>query len=204
MSAPENPEEAAYLDAYSGGNLASFSGAWSTYPFFGSKTVLISSIGEGLFVVQAELTTEAPVVRFVSDSTAVAEDGGPGLTGPRVDLNGVEQSEAAGRAAPVDRRGGAAPCGIRCEPAAKRRVLRAPAGRRPDPNEAIDGRPAAAWLPLSGPTQGSGITMGYSSIFTLGPNTAQPMSLNRPVACNTRYMQYTVVPPLESEREACP
>ncbi len=75
-SAPETPEEAAYFDTYSEGNPASFDGAWSTYPFFESNTVLISSIGEGLFVVQPELTTEAPVVRFVSDSSAVAEDGG--------------------------------------------------------------------------------------------------------------------------------
>ncbi|PSQ79488.1 MAG: hypothetical protein BRD41_07235 [Bacteroidetes bacterium QS_1_63_11] len=90
MSAPENPEEAAYLDTYSGGNPVSPSEAWSTYPFFESKTVRISSIGEGLFVVQPELATEAPVVRFVSDGTAVAEDGGPGLAGPRVDPDGVE------------------------------------------------------------------------------------------------------------------
>ena len=49
---PDNPQEVAYFDTYPAGNEASFDGAWSTYPFFERNMVLISSIGEGLFVVE--------------------------------------------------------------------------------------------------------------------------------------------------------
>jgi Uncharacterized conserved protein len=72
-SEPESPGEVAYFDTYPSGNGTSFQGAWSTYPFFEDNMVLISSIGEGLFVVEPTLT---PVVRFASDSSAVAEDAG--------------------------------------------------------------------------------------------------------------------------------
>ncbi len=56
VASPENPEEVAYFDTYPSGNDASFQGAWSTYPFFERNMVLISSIGEGLFVVQPSLS----------------------------------------------------------------------------------------------------------------------------------------------------
>ena len=55
VAAPENPEEVAFFDTYPSGNDAAFDGAWSTYPFFERNIVLISSIGEGLFVVQPTL-----------------------------------------------------------------------------------------------------------------------------------------------------
>jgi choice-of-anchor B domain-containing protein len=58
ISNPENPGEAAYFDTYPASNAASFNGAWSTYPFFDSGNVLVSSIGEGLFVLQP---TIAPI-----------------------------------------------------------------------------------------------------------------------------------------------
>ena len=78
VSNPEAPAEVGYFDTYPDGNQASFDGAWSTYPFFGSNMVLISSIGEGLFVVEPQLNqTEPTIVRFSSNSTAVAEDAGP-------------------------------------------------------------------------------------------------------------------------------
>jgi len=77
VSNPEAPAEVGYFDTYPDGNQASFDGAWSTYPFFEDNMVLISSIGEGLFVVEPEVTsTEDPVVQFASDSSALAEDGG--------------------------------------------------------------------------------------------------------------------------------
>ena len=56
VASPENPEEVAFFDTYPDGNEASFDGAWSTYPFFERNMVLISSIGEGLFVVQPSLS----------------------------------------------------------------------------------------------------------------------------------------------------
>ena len=86
---PENPEEVAYFDTYPSANDASFDGAWSTYPFFQDDMVLISSIGEGLFVVDPQLNQVDPaIVQFASGSTAVAEDGGPDTL--TVQLTGAE------------------------------------------------------------------------------------------------------------------
>jgi choice-of-anchor B domain-containing protein len=53
---PEQPEEVAYFDTYPRSDAASFEGAWSTYPFFERNLILISSIGEGLFVVQPSIS----------------------------------------------------------------------------------------------------------------------------------------------------
>ena len=52
VAAPEAPEEVAYFDTYPDSNAPQFRGAWSTYPFFDRNIVLVSSIGQGLFVVQ--------------------------------------------------------------------------------------------------------------------------------------------------------
>lgn len=59
VAAPENPKEVAHFDTYPNSNDASFNGAWSTYPFFERNIVLISSIGEGLFVVEP---TTSPIL----------------------------------------------------------------------------------------------------------------------------------------------
>ncbi|MFB6231574.1 MAG: choice-of-anchor B family protein [Salinibacter sp.] len=61
VAEPERPEEVGYFDTYPGGDAASFEGAWSTYPFFERNMVLISSIGEGLFVVQPSIS---PILSF--------------------------------------------------------------------------------------------------------------------------------------------
>jgi len=52
VAAPESPEEVAHFDTYPDSDAPQFRGAWSTYPFFDRNIVLVSSIGEGLFVVQ--------------------------------------------------------------------------------------------------------------------------------------------------------
>jgi choice-of-anchor B domain-containing protein len=44
--------EIGYFDIYPNNNGTSFDGAWSTYPYFESGTILISGIGEGLFMVR--------------------------------------------------------------------------------------------------------------------------------------------------------
>ena len=49
---PINPKEVAYFDTYPSGNRVSFVGSWSNYPYFGSKTIVVSSIEEGLFVLK--------------------------------------------------------------------------------------------------------------------------------------------------------
>jgi choice-of-anchor B domain-containing protein len=43
-----------YFDTYPSSNTADFSGAWGNYPFFASGTVIVSSIGEGLFVLRPQ------------------------------------------------------------------------------------------------------------------------------------------------------
>ncbi|MDX1548784.1 MAG: choice-of-anchor B family protein [Rhodothermales bacterium] len=51
-----NPIEVGFFDTYTPNNGTSFSGAWSNYPYFASGTVVVSSIGEGLFVLQPAAT----------------------------------------------------------------------------------------------------------------------------------------------------
>merc|ERR1711879_1032729 len=57
--------EVAYFDVWPDSDSARFNGAWSTYPFFNSGTVIISSIEGGLFVVKptvdpGETTSQVP------------------------------------------------------------------------------------------------------------------------------------------------
>ncbi len=52
VSNPEAPEETAYFDTFPASDRTSFAGAWSVYPFFRNEVVLVSSIGQGLFVLQ--------------------------------------------------------------------------------------------------------------------------------------------------------
>lgn len=56
VSDPENPVEVGYFDTYPNANEPSFVGAWGTYPFFESGVVLVSSIGEGLFIVEPDVS----------------------------------------------------------------------------------------------------------------------------------------------------
>jgi hypothetical protein len=60
---PENPDEAAFFDTVPSNDNPTFDGAWSTYPFFDQNVVLVSSIEEGLFVVQPEIS---PFLSFTS------------------------------------------------------------------------------------------------------------------------------------------
>ena len=58
---PESPKETAYFDTYPRANTPGFEGAWSVYPFFESGTVVVSSIGEGLFVLDPR---PSPILSF--------------------------------------------------------------------------------------------------------------------------------------------
>ncbi|MGE0640740.1 MAG: choice-of-anchor B family protein [Thermoanaerobaculia bacterium] len=46
-----------YFDIYPANDSANFSGAWSVYPYFPSGNVIVSGIGEGLFVLRPILCT---------------------------------------------------------------------------------------------------------------------------------------------------
>ena len=53
ISDPENPEEVAHFDTEPyGENTTGFAGSWSNYPYFESGTIVVSSIGEGLFILK--------------------------------------------------------------------------------------------------------------------------------------------------------
>jgi len=46
----------AWFDTYTANNGTSYNGAWGNYPFFASGIVLVSSVGEGLFVLRPRLS----------------------------------------------------------------------------------------------------------------------------------------------------
>ncbi len=72
-----NPVQVAYFDTFPGSDSADFNGAWSTYPFFDSGTVIISDIERGLFVVTVEAVGDR--LRLGLDGSAptiVSPDGG--------------------------------------------------------------------------------------------------------------------------------
>lgn len=52
VSDPENPVEVGYFDTSPTMDGPGFSGAWSTYPFFESGTVMITSLREGVFFLK--------------------------------------------------------------------------------------------------------------------------------------------------------
>lgn len=58
VSDPENPVEVAHFDTHPfGDDSPRFQGSWSNYPFFDSGTIVVTSIGEGLFLVKKKSTT---------------------------------------------------------------------------------------------------------------------------------------------------
>ena len=53
VSDPMNPREVGYFDTMPvGDNSPGFAGSWSNYPFFESGTIVVSSMGEGLFILK--------------------------------------------------------------------------------------------------------------------------------------------------------
>ena len=60
---PLSPNEVAFFDVLPNNEQASFNGSWSNYPFFESGSVIATSMGEGLFIIDP----------FTSDSVAREE-----------------------------------------------------------------------------------------------------------------------------------
>lgn len=81
-----NLTEIGYFDIYPNNNSVSFDGAWSTYPYFASGTILISGIGEGLFMVRP-----------------ATGDSGLALGPPEPGIAGVLNTWALSNATPADR-----------------------------------------------------------------------------------------------------
>ena len=58
ISDRENPREVAFFKTFPGDDAGvGFDGAWSNYPYFKSGAIVVSSIGEGLFVLRKRDTT---------------------------------------------------------------------------------------------------------------------------------------------------
>jgi len=78
---PENPVEIAFYDTFPGSNEATFSGAWSNYPFFPSGTIIVSDIQRGLFVLRLD-AEPVPAVASVADGapSIITPDGGDSIS----------------------------------------------------------------------------------------------------------------------------
>jgi len=57
ISDPKRPHEVGFFDTYPADNAVEFTGAWSVYPYFKSGTIIITSIGEGVFFVRDRTNT---------------------------------------------------------------------------------------------------------------------------------------------------
>ncbi|HNB51080.1 MAG TPA: choice-of-anchor B family protein, partial [Anaerolineales bacterium] len=57
----------AHFDSYTPSNSANFNGAWAVYPFFDSGTVLITGIGEGMYIVLPNLTPQFSLIAENTD-----------------------------------------------------------------------------------------------------------------------------------------
>ncbi len=64
--------EIAYFDIYPANNNASFNGAWHVYPYFPSGVVIVSGIGEGLFVLDPHLPNEPNYDAQLQNTTSTA------------------------------------------------------------------------------------------------------------------------------------
>ena len=81
---PLNPVEVGFFDTYPISNGASFNGAWSNYPFFESGIVIVSSIEDGLFILEPVLDGDPPdptgsTMHIASITTTTVRSGGGGF-----------------------------------------------------------------------------------------------------------------------------
>jgi choice-of-anchor B domain-containing protein len=86
---PLNPVQVGWFDTYPENDISGFDGAWSTYAFFDSGTVLISDINRGLFIVDVSAALSAGAMTFSypqGQPDLVAPQGG---TSVRVEADGV-------------------------------------------------------------------------------------------------------------------
>ncbi len=51
---PSALKEIAFFDTYPEDDLAKFAGAWGAYPYLPSRTILISDINRGLFILKEQ------------------------------------------------------------------------------------------------------------------------------------------------------
>ena len=85
---PINPREIAFFDTYPSGDKLDFIGSWSNYPYFSSKTIVVSSIEEGLYVLKInegeDLSIESS---YPVPSTFTLEQNYPNPFNPTTNIN---------------------------------------------------------------------------------------------------------------------
>jgi hypothetical protein len=62
ITEPTNPVELAFFDTIPGNNDPNFDGSWSNYPFFESGIIAVTSIDEGLFLLNSEVVDKVTSV----------------------------------------------------------------------------------------------------------------------------------------------
>ncbi len=78
---PTSPMEIAYFDTYPNNDGAGFNGAWSTYPYFSSGTVIVSDMQRGLFVLNVAPALSSLNVSYPTGRpTYVSSSGGTPVT----------------------------------------------------------------------------------------------------------------------------
>ncbi len=82
-----NMTEEGFFDSYPANNNASFSGAWSVYPYFESGNIVISDINRGFLLVKASSYDSTPPVAVCGTATVSIDANGVGTLNPE-DLDG--------------------------------------------------------------------------------------------------------------------
>lgn len=82
-----NMTEEGFFDTYPANNNASFSGAWSVYPYFESGNIVISDINRGFFLVKSSSHDNTPPTAVCGTATVSIDANGIGTLNP-ADLDG--------------------------------------------------------------------------------------------------------------------
>lgn len=88
LSDPLSPTEVAYFDTYPQNDSANFNGAWSTYPYFPSGTVIVSDIDRGFFVL--DVVIERLAFAFPQGLPETLDPGTPTPVSVEVTEDGAE------------------------------------------------------------------------------------------------------------------
>ncbi|MCH8273432.1 MAG: choice-of-anchor B family protein [Armatimonadetes bacterium] len=73
---PVNPPQIGWFDTYPEDNSAGFDGAWSTYPFFPSGTVIVSDINRGLFILDVSQALGGLVFEYPNGQPEIVDPTG--------------------------------------------------------------------------------------------------------------------------------
>lgn len=91
--ANQNISEEGYFDSYPNNNNASFSGAWSVYPYFASGNIVISDMNRGFLLAKAATSDLTPPVAVCQDTTIFLDaNGQASVTAGEIDNGSTDNS----------------------------------------------------------------------------------------------------------------